>query len=234
MAPGSPESDDAFAETGDLVLLNYPAELHDPDRTALLPPHEFLGSAVRTERRDDEVETWLERSDEPVVYVSLGSFLSVRSDVLVTVGRALRGLGVRVALANGSTPRKELATALGRLPDSWLVRETLPQVRLLERASLAVSHGGNNSVTEALRASVPLLLLPLSTDQFAGAAALEDADLAEVLDPNAITPEAVSEAAGRLLDLGGAPRQRLDRLGASLLRTPGAQRAHTIMTGSSD
>ena len=233
MAPGSPESDDAFAETGDLVLLNYPAELHDPDRTALLPPHEFLGSAVRTERRDDEVETWLERSDEPVVYVSLGSFLSVRSDVLVTVGRALRGLGVRVALANGSTPRKELATALGRLPDSWLVRETLPQVRLLERASLAVSHGGNNSVTEALRASVPLLLLPLSTDQFAGAAALEDADLAEVLDPNAITPEAVSEAAGRLLDLGGAPRQRLDHLGASLRRTPGARRAHTTMTGRS-
>jgi zeaxanthin glucosyltransferase len=232
LAPGSAESDDAFAETGDLVLLNYPAELHDSDRTALLPPHEFLGSAVRTERRDDEVEAWLDSRDEPVVYVSLGSFLSVRSDILATVAQALQGLDVRVALAHGSTPREEIAAATDGVPDSWLVRETLPQVRLLERASLVVSHGGNNSVTESLRAAVPLLLLPLSTDQFAGAAALEDAAVAEVLDPNAVTPAAVGEAAERLLGLDRAPRRRLERLGASLVRVPGAQRAHTIMTSA--
>ena len=232
LAPGAPASDDAFAETGDVVLLNYPAELHDSDRTALLPPHEFLGSAVRTERRDDEVEAWLDSGDAPVVYVSLGSFLSVRSDVLVTIARALRGLGVRVALAHGSTPRASLDEASGGLPDSWLVRETLPQVRLLERASLVVTHGGNNSVTEALRAAVPLLLLPLSTDQFAGAAALEVAGVGEALDPNAATVDEVADAAARLLALDGAPRARLDRIGASLVRVPGAQRAHAILTGS--
>ena len=38
---------DAFTEHADLVLLNYPAQLHDPARTELLPPHAFLGSAVR-------------------------------------------------------------------------------------------------------------------------------------------------------------------------------------------
>ena len=35
--------------TATLLLLNYPGELHDPARTALLPPHAFLGSAVRDE-----------------------------------------------------------------------------------------------------------------------------------------------------------------------------------------
>ena len=226
LAPGSAPSGDAFAETGDVVLLNYPGELHDPERTALLPPHAFLGSAVRTEVPDPQVEAWLGESDEPIAYVSLGSFLSVRSDVLAVVAKALRRLDIRVAFALGSTPRE----ALGELPASWLVRETLPQVRLLGRSALAVSHGGNNSVTEALTAGVPLLLLPLSTDQFAGAAAIEEAGIGEALDPNATTPDEVTAAARRLLSLGGASRARLDRISADLRGVPGARRARAILT----
>ncbi|MCU1538752.1 MAG: glycosyltransferase, partial [Humibacillus sp.] len=93
-------------------------------------------------------------------------------------------------------------------------------------------HGGNNSATEALRAAVPLLVLPLSTDQFAGAAALEVAGVGEALDPNRATVDELAESAARLLSLDGAPRARLDRIGASLVRVPGAQRAHTILAGS--
>ncbi|OFE16805.1 glycosyltransferase [Humibacillus sp. DSM 29435] len=219
--PTAPQSDDAFAETGDVLLLNYPAELHPAARTALLPAHAFLGSAVREEAPDEEVERWLAADDRPVVYVSLGSFLSVRSDVLSRVVDALRRLEVRVALASGSSPRSEL----GPVPNGWLVRPELPQVRLLQRSVLAVSHGGNNSVTEALTSGVPLVLLPLSTDQFAGAAALEQAGFGEALDPNAATPSEIRAAAGRLLALDGDPRERLDALGFALLDRPGARRA---------
>ena len=229
LAPGSAPSADAFAETGDRVLLNYPGELHDPARTALLPPHAFIGSAVRTEAPDEQVETWLGQSTEAIAYVSLGSFLSVRSDVLATVAAALREMDIRVAFALGSTPPE----ALGGVPSSWLVRETLPQVRLLGRSALAVTHGGNNSVTEALTASVPLLVLPLSTDQFAGAAAIEQAGIGEALDPNASTADEIAAAAGRILALEGVGRARLDRLGTELVRTPGAQRARTLLTDSS-
>ena len=225
LAPGAPASADAFAETGDVLLLNYPGALHPAERTRLLPDHAFLGSAVRSEPRDDEVEAWLAAGDRPVVYVSLGSFLSVRSDVLASVAEALRGLDVRVALAHGSTPPRDL----GPLPEGWLVREVLPQVTLLRHAGLAVSHGGNNSVTEALTAGVPMLLLPLSTDQFAGAAALEDAGLAEVLDPNALSHSEIREASARLLQLAGEPRDRLAALAAELVEAPGASRARAAL-----
>ncbi|MFK5635591.1 MULTISPECIES: glycosyltransferase [unclassified Ornithinimicrobium] len=164
-----------------------------------------------------------------MVYVSLGSFLSVRSDVLARVAESLRGLDVRVALASGSTPR----AALGPVPGSWLVRDVLPQVTLLGSAALTVSHGGNNSVTEALTAGVPLLLLPLSTDQFAGAAALEDAGLGEALDPNAATPDELRAAAVRLLDLAPAAAARLARLSEGLTATPGARRARASCSARS-
>ena len=51
------------------------------------------------------------------------------------------------------------AAALGPVPASWLVREFLPQVRLLGASVLAVTHGGNNSVTEAMTAGVPLVTI---------------------------------------------------------------------------
>lgn len=223
--PGAPASPDAFAETGDVLLLNYPGELHEPGRTGRLGPHAFLGSAVREEPPDGEVERWLASSDAPVVYVSLGSFLSVRSDVLARVAAALRDLGVRVALATGSTAPADL----GPLPPHWLVRPVLPQVTLLRAARLAVTHGGNNSVTEALTAGVPLLVLPLSTDQFAGAAALERTGLGLVRDPNVAPPEELREAVLALLTPDAGRDAALARLAHDLTTRPGPQRARAAL-----
>ena len=216
---------DTFAETGDVLLLNYPAALHDESRTRLLPPHTFLGSAVREEPVDEEVQAWLSADSRPVVYVSFGSFLSVRGDVLARVAAALRGLDVRAAIATGSTPRHEL----GDLPSSWLVRDFLPQVTLLRHAALAVSHGGNNSVTEAMTAAVPLLLLPFSTDQYAGAAAVEAAGFGASLDPNTASVEKLRTAASSLLTLSDEARCRLEQLSASLTDCPGPQRAYEAL-----
>ena len=76
LAPAARPATDAFAEHGDLLLYNYPAALHDPARSDRLPPHVFLGSAVRDDPVPADVRTWLDDGDRPIVYVSFGSFLS--------------------------------------------------------------------------------------------------------------------------------------------------------------
>ena len=182
--PAAPPSQSAFEEHGDLLLLNYPAELSD--RSAV-----FLGSAIREEAVDPEVEAWL--TGEPFVYVSFGSFLSVRDDVLQKVADALHSLGVRAAIATGNSTIDA--------PDDWLVRGFLPQVRLLSQAAAAVTHGGNNSVTEAMHHRVPLLVLPFSTDQFAGAADIERAGFGVALAPNEATVEELADALRRVLEI---------------------------------
>ncbi|GAA4693341.1 glycosyltransferase [Nocardioides conyzicola] len=223
LAPAATPSVDAFAEHGDLLMLNYPSALHDPARTALLPPHAFLGSAVRAEPVDDEVRDWLEAADRPVVYVSFGSFLSARGDVLATALDGLRPLGLRVAVATGS------AIGLPDLPPEWLARRYLPQVALLDRAAALVTHGGNNSVTEALTAGVPMVVLPFSTDQFAGAAAIEAAGLGSVLDPNTVTPAELGTAVRAVLD--GPPAHLARTIGAELRQTPGRDIARAALLG---
>jgi zeaxanthin glucosyltransferase len=218
LAPSAAPATDAFTEHGDLVLYNYPAALHDPARADLPVPHAFLGSAVRDETAPADVRTWLDSSDQPFAYVSFGSFLSARADVLGTVITALRSAGLRVALATGS------AQGLPPTPDDWLVRPYLPQAALLARASLAVTHAGNNSVTEALTAGVPMLALPFSTDQFAGAAAIESAGVGVVLDPNVATAPDLALAVREAL--GCAPAAQA--IGTGLRRTPGRDRAYAL------
>lgn len=223
LGAGHLRSESAFAEHGELLLFNYPRELHEPERTALLPPHEFLGSSVREEPADPEVDEWLAASDEPFVYVSFGSFLSVRGDVLARVLAALAGR--RVAVAIGSADRAEL----GDLPAEWLVREFLPQVRLLGEAATAVTHGGNNSVTEAMTHGVPLVVLPFSTDQFAGAAAIERVGFGEALDPNCASVAELAAAVERVLAPQAHARSELAALSTSLREYPGRERAHAAL-----
>ncbi|RIJ71244.1 glycosyltransferase [Nakamurella silvestris] len=227
------EVEDAFALSGDLLLFNYPEQLHPADRTALLPPHRFLGSTVRQEAFDAEVDAWLAAAEEPLVYVSFGSFLSARGDVLATVVDGLRGLArhgcrVRVALATGSAD----PDGFGEIPDGWLVREYLPQVTILARAAAIVTHAGNNSVTEAAAAGVPMVLLPFSTDQFAGAAAVVAAGTGIALDPNAATGADVTTALLAALDRGVVGRAA--ELGHLLRASPGpalARRTLSALTG---
>jgi len=225
LSPARPPSPSAFNAHGELLLLNYPAELAAPERGALLPQHQFLGSAVRDEPRDEQVEQWLAENSEPFVYISFGSFLSVRDDVLARVCSALRILGVRAAIATGSAD----AAALGPLPPEWLVRGFLPQVRLLAAAAAAVTHGGNNSVTEAMTHGVPLVVLPFSTDQFAAAEAIERNGFGRALAPNTATVEELAAAIGFALNLAGESRARLEALSASLTQEPGRIRARSAL-----
>ncbi|MGD8195329.1 glycosyltransferase [Herbiconiux sp. P18] len=226
--PALPPSPSAFEEHGGTLLFNYPAELADARHLELYGPSAFIGSAVRAEdpAQVEPVTAWIESSTEPIVYVSFGSFLSVRDDVLARVTDALRSLAasgtpLRVALAIGSADR----AALGELPPTWLVQEFLPQVALLAASAAAVTHGGNNSVTEAMSAGVPLVVLPFSTDQFAGAAALVDAGFARALDPNTAGPHELAAAVAEVLALPAEPAGSLAALAASLRATPGPARA---------
>ncbi len=227
LSPTAEPVDDAFTAHSGTVLLNYPQELHDAHRTELLPGHLFLGSLVRQQLPDPEVAAWLTSDPEtPVVYVSFGSFLSVRADVLQRVVRALRDLPVRVALALGSAD----PAVVGPTPDRWLVREFLPQVAILDRSAIAITHGGNNSVTEALTAGVPMLVLPFSTDQFAGAAAVDKAGVGTSMDPNAASAEDLRCAVEALLagENGSAALSVGDRLRAM----PGRVRGYRSLTAA--
>jgi len=67
---------------------------------------------------------------------------------------------------------------------------------------------------------VPLVVLPFSTDQFAGAAAIERSGFGVALAPNTATVQQLQDAVAEALAIGALP------IAASLQLRPGAQRAY--------
>ena len=63
-------------------------------------------------------------------------------------------------------------------------------------------------MTEAATAGVPTVVLPFSTDQFAGAAAIERTSLGIALAPNTLTPEQLVDAVTEVLTNGAAERAK--------------------------
>lgn len=195
-APELAPIDDLTRVPGWPTIYAYPERLHDPSR-AVPANTVFVGSLARSQSLDSFP---LPTGEGLRVTVALGSFLSARADVLRTAVQAARDAGWRLTLAHGSTPIEDL----GELPDGAVVARHLPQVAVLQHTDVFVNHGGNGSVTESVAAGVPMIVLPFSTDQFAGAAALERAGVAEVLAPNALSSHSL-RAAVETLVASGAP-----------------------------
>ena len=220
--PGARRVRDAFAVHPPCTLVSYPAALLPPGRRR--PGLTYLGACVRSpEPLDDELAAWLDAHGAPVVLVALGSFLSARDDVLERIVEGLASLPVRVLLVTGVNEPDRF----GDLPPSWLARPFVPQVSVLPHAALVVCHGGNNTVTEALSAGVPLLVGPFSTDQFAGAADLERSGLGAVFDPNGSDPAEIGSLAAGLL--AGPAVAAAARLGGRLRDAPGPRRAARLL-----
>lgn len=93
---------------------------------------------------------------------------------------------------------------------------------------MGVTHGGNNSVTEALSLGVPLVVMPFSTDQFAGAEALERVGFGAALAPNDATVAEIKDALDSMMRLSPETRAALRDLGA--LRPPAPS---AVMRGGS-
>ncbi|RFU40526.1 glycosyltransferase [Actinomadura logoneensis] len=109
------------------------------------------------------------------------------------------------------------------VPDNVLIRESVPQLALLPRLSAVVTHGGHNTVCEALAHALPLVVAPIRDDQPAIARQVEAAGAGRIVRfaristdelraalTGVLTEPAYREAAARIRDsfaaAGGAAR----------------------------
>ncbi|QGM05642.1 macrolide family glycosyltransferase [Stenotrophomonas maltophilia] len=99
--------------------------------------------------------------EPPLIYVSLGTVFDAGTSLLHTLAEALSPLAGTVVLAAGQTD----PGALGPVAQNVIVRRSVPQLQVLKQAALFVTHGGMNSVNEAMAAGVPVLVIPQGADQ---------------------------------------------------------------------
>jgi UDP:flavonoid glycosyltransferase YjiC (YdhE family) len=132
------------------------------------------------------------RTCRPRILLSFGTFLSRRTDLLEKclqwIREACPESGILVAAGGGE---KELAHLQD---DRTLVEGLIPQKALYPEMDLVIHHGGCNTFTECLYFGKRMIIVPFSSDQFHIAADGEDIGVAAVLNPQAMTREALFTA----------------------------------------
>jgi zeaxanthin glucosyltransferase len=162
---------------------------------------ELVGASLPPRPREPESGIdWRARAERPRVLVSLGSQVYHQPRMFRTIAAALRGMDVQLVASVGELE----AEPLGPWPPGAVLRPWLPQLEVLEHTDVMITHGGANSVMEALAHEVPLLISPICNDQFHQAELVRRADLGRVLDLHTASPEACREALRELLQ----PRMR--------------------------
>ena len=116
---------------------------------------------------------------------------------------------------------------LGPLPPNVHVRASVDQRAVLERADVFVTHGGMNSVHEALVTGTPMVVVPQAADQPLVARRLDELGAAVWLRGAHPGPEAIRAAVHRARR--PEVRAAAAALGADMLRLPGPAGAADVV-----
>ena len=202
----------------DCNLYVYPRELDYTDARPLDDTWHRIDSSVR-ETDEDYVAA---RPSSPtgrraaaLVYLSLGS-----------LGGADVGLMQRLIDVLG-TSRHRVIVSMGpradelRLADNMTGAATVPQTKVIPQVDLVITHGGNNTTTEAMHFGKPMIVLPLFWDQYDNAQRVHELGYGVRLPTYAFTDDDLLGAVDRLL-ADAALRARMD---GDRCRHPGARRA---------
>ncbi len=132
---------------------HWPSQLHHTG-----PFHDGLGRIESDFPRD-------RLTGEPLVYASMGTG---------TLQNGLEAVFSAIAQAVEPRPGMQLVLSIGdsldskqisSLPANCIVVNRAPQIELLKRSALCITHAGLNTVLESLTQGVPMVAIPVTNDQ---------------------------------------------------------------------
>src|SRR5262249_50553257 len=139
-----------------------PAALELPGRG--LPPHfHHTGPWGDPEARAPVDFPWSRLDDgRPMAYASMGTLQNGVLPTFRMIAEACAGTGLQLVISLGGGQHPAL---LGDLPGDPIVVGYAPQLELIRRAALTISHGGLNTALESLVRGIPQVVLPVAYDQ---------------------------------------------------------------------
>jgi zeaxanthin glucosyltransferase len=113
--------------------------------------------------RPELVFPWDRLTGEPIVYASMGTVQNGNAQVFGTIVAAVsKHKAAQLVLAIGNVLSPE---QIGPVPNNAIVVNRAPQLELLKKASVCITHAGFNTVLEALTQGVPQIAIPVTNDQ---------------------------------------------------------------------
>jgi MGT family glycosyltransferase len=213
-----------FPTTGSLNLV-FTSREFQPDTAFIDERFRFIGPAINPATREGDFP-FEQLQRKPVVYISLGTIHSGGStEFYQQCFEAFADHPGQFILSAGKNT--DLSQLRG-IPANFIVRNSVPQLEVLQHADLFITHGGMNSISEGLWYGVPLVVIPQQLEQAANAILVERKGAGIVLGGHApygrVSTKALREAADKVLS---TPRyvQAAQEVGRSFREAGGYIRA---------
>ena len=97
-----------------------------------------------------------------LIYASLGTLQNRKWEIFQTIAEACLGNDAQIVISLGNPNIQDFALDL---PGSPLVVPYAPHQQLIEKATLVITHAGMNTTLAALSSGVPLVAIPITTEQ---------------------------------------------------------------------
>jgi zeaxanthin glucosyltransferase len=172
------------------VITQTPKEFDFP--ISHLPPQfHYAGPFHDNEGRKPVPFPWEKVTGKPLIYASIGTLVNGLNNVYSTILEAVGEFPeMQVVLSVGKNFNPG---DLGPIPSNTMVVPIAPQIELLKRAVLCITHAGLNTTLEALAQGVPLVAIPIGYDQPGVAARIAYHGVGEFVELGNLTARRLSD-----------------------------------------
>jgi MGT family glycosyltransferase len=205
-------------------LSQQPVEFEFP-RQHLPSCFHFTGSYHNPASREPVAFPFEKLTGQPLIYASMGTIQNRLLEIFQKIAEACNGLDAQLVISLGGSTRPE---SLPELPGKPLVVGYAPQLELLQKASLTITHAGLNTTLESLSNGVPMVAIPITNDQPGVAARIAWTGAGEFVPLSRLSVPKLRTAVQRVLTQDSY-KQNASRLQEAIRRAGGVSRAADIV-----
>ena len=191
-----------------------------------LPAHFHFAGPFRNAAVGRQVAFPWDRLDgRPLVYAAFGSLVNGDLGRVRAIAAACHRLDVQLVIQAGAP---DGAALLGDLAGNPVVVGYAPQLELIARAAVMITHAGLNSVLECLSEGVPMVAIPITNDEPAIAARIAWTGTGVRVLPNECDGDRLRDALERVLS-DPSYRDAAKRFQSTIARADGPSRAADLI-----
>ena len=205
-------------------ICQQPIEFEFP-RKELPSVFHFTGPFSNPASREPASFPYEKLTGQPLIYASMGTIQNRLLWIFQMIAEACVELDAQlvIALGGGASPE-----SLPELPGNTLVVGYAPQLELLQKATLTITHAGMNTTLESLSNGVPMVAIPITNDQPGVAARIAWTGTGEVIPLGKVNVKKLHKAIKRVLTEDSYKKNAL-RLQEAIRRAGGVIRAADIV-----
>ena len=187
-----PAVEEMMAHNAQLNIV-YTSRYFQPRAEELQDRFLFTGSSIIPREDAPEFPFHLLRERHTkTVYISMGTILNKNLEFYKLCFDALKDQAVNVVLSSGKFT--DITSIEALIPENFIVKPYVAQIEILQHADVFVTHAGMNSVSEALYFDVPLVMIPMTSDQPFVAGRVKELGAGIVLDQHHLNAIQLQEA----------------------------------------